>query len=547
MAPPAYRDLTDEERQEQEHMNDAQSERSSFDDWLEDQEMEMGASVVSLGNLSTASGGARVVSGGVQSSGSGAREREKKVRKVMLACACCLSIGSHYGSYVLGPTKTKMKGSESNFASLISASQLVNTVTPLVVGSLVPKYGVEKCGLAATGVVLLGQLIVCWSQRNGPESESVNEMVLGLLIFGLGIAPLAVVQEAIVIGAKRKGSKSVGRSVAAALVFGKTASFLASATAEPLASVNERLPFITAATLSLFSFSACLLYAYLANSIEDRSDDAETLEHIRKHKRIVGPSEVSTFGDPFFLYLLVCVLAGTWYTQIHLSPSLLETIFDMSDLQSAEIASVIPFASIFTYPLVGWAVDKNPPILRHLLLAVPMLMGITWILILLFSSLLPALVAIIPLALGNGPAPLLVVLVVSRIVSAHHLPTALGLHKSAEMAGAVLFQALAASLLSSSTPKSGSFRVVLQFLATAASQLGAVVLLWRCVARREASVIAYAPIDEEVQRIEEEPQVEVRGSRSDRETGRGVVAIRVFAGLIAVAWTVFLVNWLGKG
>ena len=65
--------------------------------------------------------------------------RQKRIRWAMIAAACCLSLGSHFGTHLLGPLKTTLKTSEHQFAALISASELVNTVTPLLSGLLVPK------------------------------------------------------------------------------------------------------------------------------------------------------------------------------------------------------------------------------------------------------------------------------------------------------------------------------------------------------------------------------------------------------------------------
>lgn len=58
----------------------------------------------------------------------------------------------------------------------MSASQLVNTITPLFTGYLVPKLGAARCGLMATGAVFGGQLLVVLAQKSGVEG-SVGGMV----------------------------------------------------------------------------------------------------------------------------------------------------------------------------------------------------------------------------------------------------------------------------------------------------------------------------------------------------------------------------------
>ena len=45
----------------------------------------------------------------------------------------------HFGAYCLGPIKSSLKTSETGFASFIASFELLNTVTPLLSGFLVPR------------------------------------------------------------------------------------------------------------------------------------------------------------------------------------------------------------------------------------------------------------------------------------------------------------------------------------------------------------------------------------------------------------------------
>lgn len=79
----------------------------------------------------------------------------------------------------------------------MTSSQLVNTISPLVSGLLVPKFGAARCGLFATGIIVFGQSIVCWEERNGGQSEeNVVGMITGLFIFGIGY----VARRAVTVG-----------------------------------------------------------------------------------------------------------------------------------------------------------------------------------------------------------------------------------------------------------------------------------------------------------------------------------------------------------
>jgi hypothetical protein len=116
---------------------------------------------------------------------------------------------------------------------------------------------------------------------------------------------------------------------------------------------------------------------------------------------------------------------------------------------------------------------------------------------------IPLFLVVVPAALGIGMGPLLLVIVVPLLVDRkyvpslslsllpltsflRHVPMALGLHKSTEMAGAVLSQSFAAHLLGrSKTALEGVNSVLFLLLALAAIQLGVVLIWWRLIRRRE--------------------------------------------------------------
>ncbi|KAM0748049.1 MFS general substrate transporter [Meredithblackwellia eburnea MCA 4105] len=490
------------------------------------------------------------------------QKREGRIRLAMLGCACCLSVGSHFGSYIIGPIKTRLKTSESGFASLVSASQLVNTITPLISGFVVPKFGAARCGLAATGTVLVGQLIVCWAER-GEIEDSVGGMVVGLLVFGLGISPLAVVQESIILASKREASQSVARSVAAGLLLGKSASFIAAFVAEPLASISVRLPFITSAALSLFSFLACVAYALLERRLPPTK--ALPLEPTGHHKAMDKPiqlKELPTLGDPLWIYIAVCAIAGLWSTTIHLSTSLLATLYGIGSTKAATVSSAIPFSAIVLYPLLAHLIDKRPRLLSTMYIGVSIFALIGFVVLRWFTSIIPIFASIVPLALGIGPAPLLLVVVVPRLVERDHVSTALGIHKSSEMAGAVLVQGSTSWLLSSAATKlDGSQSVITLFLAISLVQLALVIFWWQVIRSRETPVSNYKSLasDEaepgEVRLWESidgtgvmgnenslQNKVVIKESRSDGETARGRIAVWALTGLVVSSWSVFIYN-----
>lgn len=84
-------------------------------------------------------------------------------------------------------------------------------------------------------------------------------MALGLFVFGLGISPLAVVQETIIVRFFK--SHGLGVSMAFGLMAGKGASFLAARTSYPLTErFGGRAPFYVATGLTALSVTTNLIY-----------------------------------------------------------------------------------------------------------------------------------------------------------------------------------------------------------------------------------------------------------------------------------------------
>ena len=126
----------------------------------------------------------------------------------------------------------------------------------------------------------------------GNLSGSVRTMALGMFIFGLGVSPLAVVQETIIVRFFK--SHGLGVSLALGLVAGKGASFISARTSYPLSQkFGPHAPFYAATTLAGISF--CVNLVYLSASrwlvrgagaeLEASELHAEANEHAAEHVR----------------------------------------------------------------------------------------------------------------------------------------------------------------------------------------------------------------------------------------------------------------------
>lgn len=148
-------------------------------------------------------------------------------------------------------------------------------------------------------------------------------MALGLFIFGLGVSPLAVVQETIIV--RFFQSHGLGVSLALGLVAGKGASFVAARTSYPLSErFGQHAPFYASTFLAALSFTVNLVYLsasrwlvkgtgvaleaselHAAAHEQGRSgspqalSEAEALKEVAK-KRVVYLRDITKLGDVFW-------------------------------------------------------------------------------------------------------------------------------------------------------------------------------------------------------------------------------------------------------
>lgn len=109
--------------------------------------------------------------------------------RAALICACLLSVGSHWSVWQLGALRPTL-GSSADFASAVSAIEIANTLTPLVAGALIPRFGAGRSAIVATAANAIGQAIALVGRLNG----SFALLLAGLFISGTSAAPLSVIQ-----------------------------------------------------------------------------------------------------------------------------------------------------------------------------------------------------------------------------------------------------------------------------------------------------------------------------------------------------------------
>lgn len=144
-------------------------------------------------------------------------------------------------------------------------------------------------------------------------------MALGLFVFGLGVSPVSVVQETIIVRFFK--TRGLGVTMAMGLFAGRAASFLAARTAYPLSEhLGPRAPFYVATILGGFSVIANLIYISLSRrliALEGAGLDSAGINSVRRRrfsanidesgalkavveKRQVQIHQIVRFGDIFW-------------------------------------------------------------------------------------------------------------------------------------------------------------------------------------------------------------------------------------------------------
>lgn len=239
-------------------------------------------------------------------------------------------------SHILGPLKSRLSReigtSHTDFSLLISAFSLNSTWTPLIGGLLASRLGTTLASIVATGTIFLGMLSGNTHRVTSSDFTSgqillllgdiwgnVRLMALGLFIFGLGISPLAVVQETIIVRFFK--SRGLGVSMAFGLIAGKGASFVSARISYPLTErFGPRAPFYVATFLAGMSVVVNLVYIAASNwlieggeaeleaaDINDEAQrrsvtnisEAQALEKVAA-KRKVKLRHITRLGDVFW-------------------------------------------------------------------------------------------------------------------------------------------------------------------------------------------------------------------------------------------------------
>ncbi|KAG0375182.1 hypothetical protein BGX24_009434 [Mortierella sp. AD032] len=366
---------------------------------------------------------------------------EWAVKVQAFSCACLLGISTHFTGHMTGPLKDVLKENmdinNTQFSLLQSSLTLFPTLTPLIGGLLIERYGTGPSSIVFTTIVIAGQAIVvlgCWT-------HSIKIMILGYCLFGLGAAPITIIQETIWVRYFKKDGLAL--VLALGLTSGKLAGFLALATSVPLSTLPPFgfvTPFIVSLIISTIAWVMNIVFLTLLEKPKEGTDAVTKITILLKAKRTsLGWREVYGFSTMFWTLLTISFLVGaSWNPFMHQSSNIVKHRYGLDDEQAAWQASIILAVPLIIYPFLGTFIDHAGKRAWMLLITAGLLIITHVILLIPYTSIpipptVPMLLFALSLSLGT------LSIVTSMPVLTKHVPTGLGLHRSIDNIGATLF------------------------------------------------------------------------------------------------------------
>ncbi|KAG0240700.1 hypothetical protein BGW41_006697 [Actinomortierella wolfii] len=259
------------------------------------------------------------------------QEQQKKQESVAawaaFFTAALLGISVHFTGHTVGPLKDVLKDnmgiSNTQFSLLQSSLTLFPTIVPLIGGLLVERYGTGPSSIVFSSIVVLAQVVVvfgCWVR-------SVRIMIIGFCFFGIGAAPIYIIQETIWV--RYFKDKSLALVLALGLTTGKLAGFSALAGAYPLSTLPPFgfiTPFLVSLVIACIAWVMNILFLFM---IKKPKEDADTVARIT----ILLKAKRTTIG---WLLATALLLVGTHvlilipYDIIPIPPSIPMLLFALS-------------------------------------------------------------------------------------------------------------------------------------------------------------------------------------------------------------------------
>ncbi|ORX44245.1 MFS general substrate transporter [Hesseltinella vesiculosa] len=361
-----------------------------------------------------------------------------------LACVLLLAVGSHFAGHTLGALKNTIKQefgiSNSQYGVIQSSVAIVNTVLPVLGGIFVDAFGTIPGSILTTFLITFGNILVALST----SYKSLNMMILGRILYGIGSGTVVIVQETILSQWFR--GRSFAAVVALMLTVSRLASFLAQATVVPIADAAGwyGYGFWFSASLCIFSFIVNLAYIGLLQKIGSSSVSCRKQIEVIKRKKSFSWKKLLFLPHSYWLIAAMeLLLGGAWGSFLHINSELVKLRFGYNNAHAAATASVAQILPVFLMPFLGVCTDRLGKRTWMMIgSAVTMLVSM----IVLGYTYLPPLLGMLIFSVSLSLGPVGMVSAVPVILPLSLVGTGMGLIKVCTNVGSVIFDIVAGVL-----------------------------------------------------------------------------------------------------
>ncbi|MEI7980082.1 MAG: MFS transporter [Bacteroidota bacterium] len=393
-----------------------------------------------------------------------------RYRWAMMILVSLLMSANYYFYDALSPLKSILQEhlnfSSHDFGIVSGFYAFPNTFLLMAIlgGIILDKLGIRPTGLLFAVFMLIGAFLTAYGasdlyRNNGPGyqlmgsfwpsySPELKMMSLGMLIFGLGAETSIVVTSKIIVKWFKGNEGALAFAVNLGIArIGTALAFNLSPRLVFPGNWNFAIWF--ALMLLLIGFLAFLVYLMFDVKLDRQVKTTGSLLNKDEEFHMSDLAKLFTNRSFLFISFLCVTFYAAVFPFLKYAPDLFFHKFGISRERSGDIASLLPYGTVFFTPLFGWFVDKKGKTASLMIYGSLMLILVH--LMLTFTSLNPyALMVLMGIAFSLVPAAMWPA--VSRIVPEHRLGTAYGMMFSLQNLGLFAIPILAGYILDITNP-----------------------------------------------------------------------------------------------
>jgi len=350
--------------------------------------------------------------------------------------------------------------SNTHYGLFVAFYSIPNTFLLMAVigGVILDKFGIRRTGFMFVGFMAFGAVLTAYGASNyysdggigyglmssflPSYSPELKMMLLGRFFYGLGAETSIVVVSKILV--KWFKGKDLALAFGLKVGFGRLGTFAALQLSPRILEETQLSTAIWfAAVLVLIGLLAFMVYMLIDIKYDKEvKPEVSTTEKEGFKLRDIG----KILGNPAYMYIaLLCV---TFYSAVFpflaFAPDFFNNKFDMTNVQSGEITSLLPLGTLLFTPLFGFLIDKYGRAASAMIFGSALLLIIHSIFA--FTDIQPHLpMILLGIAFSLVPASMWPTMV--RLVDEKQIGTAYGLMYSIQNLGLFGFPILAGIIL----------------------------------------------------------------------------------------------------